>query len=239
MATELGECVEDTTRDNTRTITGDENYLTSEAIERKKKSVIWMFFSVDKEDKSKAICLTCKEKVSRGGSNPKNFNTTNLRKHLQSHRDKYKEFCEKETAKRDETQERAAAASALQTSEQASLKQSTLEGLAERKKPLSPDHPRAKELTYRLAVMIAIDLQPFSIEDVGFCQLVAALEPRFSLPSRRYLSEVVIPEIHAKVKHGITELLQSAKYISLTTDIWTSTICHHIHQPNNRYMDKY
>ena len=76
--------------------------------------------------------------------------------------------------------------------------------------------------------MIAIDLQPFSIvEDVGFCRLIADLEPRYSLPSRRYLSEVVIPEIYAKVKHKITELLQSAKYISLTTDIWTSTNCHH------------
>ena len=102
MATELGEGVEDTshtTRDNTRTITGDEDCLTSEAIERKKKSVIWMFFSVHKEDKSKAICLTCKEKVSRGGSNPKNFNTTNLRKHLQSHRDKYKEFVRRKLQK--------------------------------------------------------------------------------------------------------------------------------------------
>ena len=38
---------------------------------------------------------------------------------------------------------------------------------------------------------------------------------------------MVIPEIYAKVKHKITELLQSAKYISLTTDIWTSTNCHH------------
>ena len=71
MATELGEGVEDTTRDNTRTITGDEDCLTSEVIERKKKSVIWMFFSVHKEDKSKAICLTCKEKVSRVGAIPR------------------------------------------------------------------------------------------------------------------------------------------------------------------------
>ena len=122
---------------------------------------------------------------------------------MQSHHDKYKEFCEKEATKRDETQERAAAASALKPNARASLKQSTLEGLAERKKTLSPDHPRAKELTYRLAMMIAIDLHPFSIvEDVGFRQLVTALEPRYSLPSRGYLSEVVIPEIHAKVKHG-------------------------------------
>ena len=50
-----------------------------------------------------------------------------------------------------------AAASVLKTKAQASLKQSTLEGLAERTKPLSPDHPHAKELTYHLAVMIAID----------------------------------------------------------------------------------
>ena len=47
------------------------------------------------------------------------------------------------------------------------------------------------------------------------------------LPSQRYLSDVVVPEIHSKIKHRITELLQSAKYISLTTDIWTSTNCHH------------
>lgn len=181
------------------------------------------FFNVHKEDKSKAVCLTCNEKVSRGGSNPKNFNTTNLRKHLQSHSDKFKKFSEKEATKQEETQ-----AANAQASAQASLKQITLQGLAERRKPFPPDHPRAKELTYRVAEMIAIDLQPFSIvEDVGFCRLIADLEPRYYLPSRRYLSEVVIPEIYAKVKHKITELLQSAKYISLTTDIWTSTNCHH------------
>ena len=39
MATELDEGVEDT-----RTITGDEDCLTSETVGRKKKSVIWIFF---------------------------------------------------------------------------------------------------------------------------------------------------------------------------------------------------
>ena len=84
---------------------------------------------------------------------------------------------------------------------QEQLKQITLQDLAERRKPFPPDYPRAKELTYCLAEMIAIDLQPFSIvedvgfcrlmaivEDVGFCRLMAELEPRYSLPSRRYLS---------------------------------------------------
>ena len=45
---------------------------------------------------TKAVCLTCKEKVSRGGSTPKTFNTSNLRKHLEGHGDKFKEYVEKE-----------------------------------------------------------------------------------------------------------------------------------------------
>ena len=72
--------------------------------------------------------------------------------------------------------------------------------------------------------MISIDLQPFSlVEDNRFIYLVAELDPRFVLPNRRYLSEVVIPEIHAKTKFKVTELLRSTNYI---TDIWTSTNCH-------------
>ena len=40
--------------------------------------------------------------MQRGGNNPKHFNTTNLRKHLQSHNKEYKEFCEKEATKNEE-----------------------------------------------------------------------------------------------------------------------------------------
>ena len=180
-------------------------------------------FAVHKEDKSKAICLTCSKKVSRGGNNPKHFNMTNLRKHLQCHSSEYKKFCEKEATKREEI-----AAANTQTSTQVQLKQITLQDLADTRKPFPPDHPREKELTYHLAEMIAIDLQSFSIvEDVGFYLQMAELEPRYSLPNRCYLSDVVVSEIHSKVKHRITELLQSANYISLTIDIWTSTNCHH------------
>ena len=85
-----------------------------------------------------------------------------------------------------------------------------------------------KLLTYRVAEMISIDLQPFSVvEDTGFIRLVAELDSRFVLPSRRYLTIVVVPEIHAKAKFKVTELLGSTKYISMTTDIWTSTNSHH------------
>lgn len=57
------------------------------------------FVAVSMEDKFKQYnYLTSNEKVLQGGSNPKNFNTTNLWKHLQNHSDEYKKFCKKEAA---------------------------------------------------------------------------------------------------------------------------------------------
>ena len=47
------------------------------------------------------------------------------------------------------------------------------------------------------------------------------------LPSCRHFSEVLIPEMYAKVKQRISEILSSANYITLTTDMWSSTDCHH------------
>ena len=117
----------------------------------------------------------------------------------------------------------------LQSSKgKASYRQVTLETLAEKRKPYGPDHPRAKGITHRIAEMIAVDLQPFSVvEDVDFCRLMAELEPRYVLPSRRYFSEVIIPSMHANVKHHISELLSSTDHVSVTTDIWSSSHSHH------------
>ena len=101
-----------------------EEVTTSEATldsERKKRSVIWGYFVVRKEDKSKAVCMTCNEVVSQGGTNPKHYNTTNLQKRLQSHDKEYKEFCEKEAAKNEESKFK-----------KANFKQLTLQSIAEK-----------------------------------------------------------------------------------------------------------
>ena len=51
--------------------------------------------------------------------------------------------------------------------------------------------------------MIALDLQPFSIvEDVGFVRLIQQLEPPYKLPSRRYITESVIPRISTGNDNG-------------------------------------
>ena len=49
----------------------------------KKRSFIWDYYSVDPKDDKKAICGTCGESISHGGTSAINFNTSNLQYHLQ------------------------------------------------------------------------------------------------------------------------------------------------------------
>ncbi|KAL1278883.1 hypothetical protein QQF64_025556 [Cirrhinus molitorella] len=73
--------------------------------------------------------------------------------------------------------------------------------------------------------MIALDNQPFSVvEDEGFRRLINYLEPRYALPSRRYFSDVALPELYSVVYVHIEKILADATSVSFTTDIWTSSV---------------
>ena len=73
---------------------------------------------------------------------------------------------------------------------------------------------------------IALDNQPFSVvENVGFRRLVEHLEPWYTLPSRRWFSDVALQEIHSIVETHIHKLLpMGVTAISFTTYIWTSDV---------------
>ena len=71
--------------------------------------------------------------------------------------------------------------------------------------------------------MIALDSQLFSIvEDPGFTRLVCELEPQYSLPSRKYVTEKILPLIHSKVKAVVKKLLAGVCFFSFTADAWSS-----------------
>ncbi len=73
--------------------------------------------------------------------------------------------------------------------------------------------------------MVALDNQPFSIvEDSGFKALIKSLEPRYSLPSRRYITETVIPIITEEITVKVEAELAQVQYLSFTTYIWTTDI---------------
>ena len=102
------------------------------------------------------------------------------------------------------------------------LADTTIEAVLAKRQTWDIDHPSAVLATKYLAEMIATDLQPYSIvEDEGFIRYSQHLEPRFALPSRRRLSERIVPDMYIKVKDGIGKLLLAGKKIAFTTDIWT------------------
>jgi len=94
-------------------------------------SPIWKHFSICEDDHSKAVCNVCRERIPRGGSTPKSFNTTNLRKHLRNHPDENKLVAAETTEK-----ERKQAQSST-----ASTRQVTVAECFERQKPYSVENP--------------------------------------------------------------------------------------------------
>ncbi|KAL4132161.1 hypothetical protein QTP88_009368 [Uroleucon formosanum] len=91
----------------------------------------------------------------------------------------------------------------------------------------SASNKKAKLITEKIVEMIALDYQPISIiEDYGFKRVIAAAEDRYFLPSRKLLSQKLIPELYAnKKKLLMTEIkmdLENIKSISFTFDLWSS-----------------
>ena len=92
------------------------------------------------------------------------------------------------------------------TTPKPSADQSTLQSSFDRQKVWAINSERSKAVHTSIGEMIAADMQPLSIvDDVGFNRLVSLLEPRYSPPSRKYMTDTVMPEIHAKMKATIAE----------------------------------
>lgn len=106
-------------------------------------------------------------------------------------------------------------------------------------KPMAP-HQKNK-VDEALITMIAKDFQPFSIvEDEGFREYTAALDPSYALPSRYTLSKKMLPSLYERVRGELKESIQNASAVCLTTDCWTSrtttsymsVTCHYIEDFN-------
>ena len=174
----------------------------------KKRTLIWNYFIVDQEEEKTAICNDCKEHVSRGGSSVKNFNTTNLRNHLRRfHHELFDELVVKE---REDAEKKAEEGKVIKRSKLSEQRQLTLIEIKEQKEPWHYDHPEHIKVTKRIAEMIAIDSQPFSIvEDTGFTRLLACVCPRYAVPSRKYFSEKIIPEMYTNLRQRLFKDLHS------------------------------
>lgn len=87
-------------------------------------------------------------------------------------------------------------------------------------RPCNPDHE--ERITKKIVNMIAMDLLPISfVEGKGFLELLAFLEPNYSVISRRTVLRR-LQLLYSEVKQKVKDKLQQADSVALTTDLWTS-----------------
>lgn len=80
-----------------------------------------------------------------------------------------------------------------------------------------------KEIDNKLLQLITKDFQPFSIvDDVGFREYTKALNPSYSLPSRKTVSSTLLPAKYEEVYTKTKEIIKEATAVTITTDCWTS-----------------
>lgn len=206
--------------------------------QRSTSSLVWKYFDIDENDESKVVCKECKKLLSRGGKDGKSFNTTNLKKHLQSkHKEKNEELSREEAQVREEEErlrnkrklegyfnKSAKQSTGATTSRSTNEVQLTLDETYVRKQTWDINSPQSQIIHKAIGEMIAADCQPYSIvEDTGFGRLMKKLKPNYELPGRKYFSTKIIPDIQTKVLAKVKNVLKEAENISFTTDIWTSS----------------
>ena len=183
----------------------------------RRRSSIWEFFSLA-EDTKFAICSLCLKEVPRGGDNTKSYTTTNIVHHLKSkHPEEYKKYEELKAIKEKESSRKDKQATKLANGDEAKLKQVTLAEVKDLLKPWDINDHCAKSIHVKVAEMIVLDCQLYSVvDDVGFKDLIRTLEPKYQIP--------VIPSMAHTIESRIKNLLEGIQYISFTTDIWSCNV---------------
>ncbi|CAH1104409.1 unnamed protein product [Psylliodes chrysocephalus] len=208
-----------------------------------KKSVLWNFFTPQNE--IKATCNLCKQSLSYKSS------ISNLKQHIQRKHPLVKlveESSERSTSGTivipstltDSTpsilqppENLADTASSIYEQHQRNLSPDTGHSTQSKvMRKLYQTHLRVpkkigfsqkKVIDDKLLKLITVDLQPFSIvEDEAFKEYTYALNSSYSLPSRKTLSNTLLPAKYEELHIKVTEVLKSAKSVSITTDGWTS-----------------
>ncbi|XP_028408659.1 zinc finger BED domain-containing protein 4-like [Dendronephthya gigantea] len=199
-----------------------------------RKSSVWEFFKVLEDDVSKAQCLLCEHSkvvVSRGGTKSKQFNTTNLRNHIQSkHPLSFHELSAKDEAKK-RSSEALSHGETSGSARKALKSQMSIQTSFDKARIWDINSSAAKRVTQLIGEMIALDNQPFlMVEDLGFQRLMKHVSPFYQLPNQFHFSDKVIPNLFERAKKATSEKLCESESISFTSDIWT---CQHT---NNSYI---
>lgn len=178
---------------------------------RKPRSAVWGFFQIDMKDSEKVVCGMCNARIFHGVG--RRATTTSMIKHLSNKHD-----IKLHQEKSDSSIANNGNGNQSSTCRQVDLK-TAFEGL----KSWNFNEKKSKEMRKLIAEMLVVDNLPFSfVDNPGFRRLMARAVPKFSMPSRPYMSETAVPKILNRVTAKIQKLVNEASFISFTSDIWTS-----------------
>ena len=162
-----------------------------------KKSVVWNYFKVCENNKY-AACNHCKEQVSRGGRSSKKYNTSNLKAHLKKHDELYR------VSRKGAGNDEARTAKETGATSSGATKQISIGECIQCTRVWDINDPKSQAVHQKIVEMMALDFQPLSIvDDKGFSFLVKLLEPRYVLPSRRYMSDNVLPQVYNGIEKEV------------------------------------
>ncbi len=179
-------------------------------------STVWNYFgfpskdgkiTVEKKKRTHVFCKICTKKLKYTGG------TTNLRFHLQENR--------KSVFLSLPSTERSSKTMSLP------VNQPTLAQTVTASQPFPTSSSKWCKLTDSVMYFILKDMQPLdTIDDQGFRRMLHEFEPRYVPPSRKTITTKNLPSIYNAECSRIKSLTQSAKFFSLTTDLWTSRANH-------------
>lgn len=204
------------------------------------KSIVWEFFTKKYENNKVATveCKNCNAKFKFCG------NTTNLKAHLKKkHPIELAEIEAQENPKENTDRDELLGSELCKLTQSASnveiienqtitaenissvppakkFKQMRLYGAAQKRELTSDER---HEFEKDLMQMIAVDYDPLSIiEKRGFNTFMKKYLPQHKLPSRKVLSEVLLPEVYESLSSELKRMLNFVENVSITTDMWSS-----------------
>lgn len=83
--------------------------------------------------------------------------------------------------------------------------------------------PRQQQITDALVMFIAGDILPLkTVESESFKFLIEKLDPKYQLPSRKYLSSSLLQAKCVEVQNNVKAKLKQAENVCLTVDLWSN-----------------
>lgn len=101
--------------------------------------------------------------------------------------------------------------------------QPTVDSYVDQVKKYGQHDRKQKSITDALVLFVADDLMPLSVVDSDrFRELLRTLDPRYTVPSRKHLSDNLLKDTCKDINDSVISKLRQAQNVCLTIDLWSN-----------------